>query len=115
MTYAGYSLSDDEIKSSSSGGLAITIARSFIKNNGIVYGVCYSGDFEESLYWCTNNEEDLEKFKTSKYAQSRKYNVYKNIYEKLKNGKKYYLLDCHVMHMPCDFFVEIIRICIYVL
>ena len=97
MTYAGYSLSDNEIKSSSSGGLATAIARSFIKNNGIVYGVRYSDDFEESLYWCANNEEDLEKFKTSKYAQSRKYSVYKNIYEKLKNGKKVLFIG-----LPCD-------------
>lgn len=98
QAFAGYLTNKEELRSCSSGGLATAISEAFIRNNnGMVYGVVYSEDYEEAYYTCVDSVSDLDPLKTSKYAQARKYNVYNSILEKLKDGKKILFIG-----LPCD-------------
>lgn len=66
-TFAGYAISDSEILSSASGGLATALSRAVINEGGFVYGVGYSADFESAEFTCATSIEELEAFKGSKY------------------------------------------------
>ncbi len=55
---------------STSGGVFTALARWVFARNGIVFGAAYADDF--SVYHCAvSNEEELQKLRTAKYAQSR--------------------------------------------
>jgi len=70
---SGHLQNDEDIRSSASGGLATAISRCFIeKYQGAVYGVAYSRDYKEIRFEKATTLEELEKFRGSKYAQSRK-------------------------------------------
>ena len=62
-TFAGYAISDSEILSSASGGLATALSRAVINEGGFVYGVGYSADFESAEFTCATSIEELEAFK----------------------------------------------------
>ncbi|MEY8608313.1 Coenzyme F420 hydrogenase/dehydrogenase, beta subunit C-terminal domain [Parabacteroides segnis] len=95
---SGYMESEEEIKRSASGGLATAISRGFIaKNNGIVYGVRYSDDFESIIYERATSQEALEKFRGSKYAQAFKGKVYQKIIKDLNDG-----LNVLFIGLPCE-------------
>ncbi|MBR5349011.1 MAG: Coenzyme F420 hydrogenase/dehydrogenase, beta subunit C-terminal domain [Lachnospiraceae bacterium] len=94
---AGYSLSQDEIKASASGGLGTSIAKGFIKQGGVVFGVTYTDDCLGIEYRRAERAEDLEQFRTSKYAQSRKNDVYQKVRADLDAGKKVLFVG-----LPCD-------------
>ena len=95
---AGYSNSQSEIKRSASGGLATAIAKGFIKNTqGVVYGVSYTDDFMKVIYERASNIEQLEHFRTSKYVQSVKGDVYKCVKADLNSGHKVLFFG-----LPCD-------------
>lgn len=94
---AGYSVSNEEVLSSASGGLATALGKEIISLGGVVYGVLYSEDCTDILYGRADSLEQLEKFKTSKYAQARKYYIYKQILDDLKNGLKVLFIG-----LPCE-------------
>lgn len=94
---AGYSLSNEEVLSSASGGLATALGKEIIALGGVVYGVLYSDDCRNILYGRADRLELLEQFKTSKYAQSRKYDVYKQIHNDLKNDQIVLFIG-----LPCE-------------
>ncbi|MCZ2442804.1 MAG: Coenzyme F420 hydrogenase/dehydrogenase, beta subunit C-terminal domain [Flavobacteriales bacterium] len=94
---AGYSLSQGEIKASASGSLGTAIAKGFIKQGGVVYGVAYTDDYLGIVYRRADSESELEQFRTSKYAQSRKYDVYQKVKADLTDGKKVLFIG-----LPCD-------------
>lgn len=95
--YAGYSQYEDDIKSSASGGIASQLSIDFIKKGGVVYGVEYSNDCMEVKYEKAEYIEYIDKFKTSKYIQSRKNHVYSNIKKDIENGKNVLFIG-----VPCD-------------
>lgn len=84
--YFGYN-NDKNIKNNStSGGVFYEIAKSFILNNGIVYGATYNTDF--SIHHIrVDNLDDLTKLQGSKYAQSAVNECYDDIKKDLENGK----------------------------
>lgn len=92
-TYAGYIKSDEIIKSASGGAVSF-ISSQFVKN-GVVYGVRYEEDFKGAVYDFAENDDDLEKFKSSKYCRTKKNivtqgitgNVYKDVAKQLKKGR----------------------------
>lgn len=96
--YAGYSKNQERIKASSSGGLASAISCGFIKKmGGVVYGVAYFDNCRGIRYERATKQEELIKFRTSKYAQSRKNDVYKKIQNDLKAGLKVLFIG-----VPCE-------------
>lgn len=94
---AGYSLSQDEIKASASGSLGTAIAKGFIKQGGVVYGVAYTANCLGIEYRRAEKEDDLEQFRTSKYAQSRKLDIYQKVREDLRSG-----IQVLFIGLPCD-------------
>lgn len=94
---AGYSLSQSEIKSSASGSLGTAIAKGFMKQGGVVYGVAYTDDCLGIEYRRADTEAELEHFRTSKYAQSRKLDIFQKVMEDLNGGRKVLFVG-----LPCD-------------
>lgn len=86
---------DNRIRmSSSSGGLAAAIERSFVKNGGMVCSCVFrSGRFEFEF---AETEDDVSKFAGSKYIKSSPEGIYSKIEERLKQETRYFLLGCHV-------------------
>lgn len=67
---------------SSSGGIFTTIAEEIINSDGVVFGAGFDRDFNVVLSYVENKEE-LDKFRGSKYVQSKIGNTYE--------GAKYFL------------------------
>ena len=96
-SYGGFVNDTEFVKLSSSGGFATAIGQAFVKDGGIVYGVEYSSDWKSVSYSRADNVEALEKFRTSKYAQAHKKDVYGNVQKDLKEGKKVLFVG-----LPCE-------------
>ena len=95
---AGYSFEQEEIKASASGGLATAIAKGFLKaTNGVVYGVSYTDDVGGAEYRRATAIEELDVFRTSKYIQSRKNDVYRQVKTDLQSDKKVLFFG-----LPCE-------------
>lgn len=86
--YGGHAEDEVEIRKSSSGGLSTILGREIINSGGVVYGVRYSEDFHSSRFARATTAEDLELFRTSKYFQSRKDEIFKQVKNDLDNDKK---------------------------
>ena len=95
--YAGYLEDQKELVSCASGGLATALSRNFLNHGGVVYGCTYSEDWRSIEYIRVTNESEIERLKTSKYAQSTKGNVYRQILEDLSLGIKVLFIG-----LPCE-------------
>ena len=95
--YTGYAQKDTDVKFSASGGMCTVISRMVIEHNGIVYGVKYSESCRNISYGRATSLEELEAFRTSKYAQARKDAIYKQILCDLKENKMVLFIG-----LPCD-------------
>lgn len=86
--YIGWSLSDENLLNSASGGIFIELASAFLKtfNNSVVYGAIWNKDNELVLHKYTENLGDLMQFQNSKYLQSNMQGVYNSIKEHLRNS-----------------------------
>ena len=72
---------------SSSGGIFTLIANYILKENGIVFGASFNENFEVVHTW-TDKEDGLEKFRGSKYLQSKIGDSFKEAKAFLDAGKK---------------------------
>lgn len=86
--YAGYLREESLIKESSSGGIATSLAKKIISQGGYVAGVIYSKDVYKIEYLISNNIEDIQRFKGTKYAEVDLKDVFRNIKELLQKEKK---------------------------
>jgi coenzyme F420-reducing hydrogenase beta subunit len=86
--YAAYSMNENDVLTSSSGGIFSVLCRSIIAEDGIVYGVAMSGDCKSASHIRVVNEEDMELLKGSKYLQSETEHLYIDIKADLEEGKK---------------------------
>ena len=77
--YGGHAIDETDVRRSSSGGLSAVLGRCFINKGGVVYGVRYSEDFHSSRYSKAEAVEELDLFRTSKYFQARKGNIYEQV------------------------------------
>lgn len=93
----GYSKDLNEVRQSSSGGFATAIGRAFIKTGGVVYGVRYSPDYHKVLYERASDFETLEHFRTSKYVQAKKNDIYKKVKSDIKNNRRVLFVG-----LPCE-------------
>lgn len=72
---------------SSSGGLFTVFAEWVIDNGGVVFGAGFDEDFTVS-HSCVDTKGELEKFRGSKYVQSKIGDTYKQAKDFLKQGRK---------------------------
>ena len=80
--------SDKEVRLTSSSGAAFTaIANVILKNGGMIFGAEFNGDFvvQHNGY---DSLDKVKRFCTSKYVQSNTLDVYKRVFEQLKNQRK---------------------------
>lgn len=96
-TYAGYSLNEKILYNSTSGGFITALSLKIIEMGGAVAGVRYTSDYIKSEYFLTESKDDLLAFASSKYVQSEKNNIYKQVETRLKQGKYVLFVGC-----PCD-------------
>lgn len=79
---------DDNLRlESSSGGVFTLLAEKILDDGGIVFGACYDSNWEVTHSW-TDTKQGLEKFRGSKYVQSRINGAYKDAEMFLKAGRK---------------------------
>ncbi|MBR5433594.1 MAG: Coenzyme F420 hydrogenase/dehydrogenase, beta subunit C-terminal domain [Bacteroidales bacterium] len=81
---------------STSGGAFSAMAEAIYEQNGFVGGAIYNEDFTVRNF-VSNNVEDLEKLRSSKYLQSNAEGVYSEIKKNLQTGEK--VLVCGT---PCQ-------------
>ena len=95
--YAGWSLDKENVISSASGGAATVLSEKFIEIGGVVYGVAYSTGCKEIEYIRVTQKDELQRLKTSKYAQATKKEILPSIKRDVKDGR-------HVLFIgvPCD-------------
>lgn len=90
-------MADDEIRmNSSSGGMFTLIAEHIIDNGGYVAGAALDENFTVK-HIITDNKNDLEKLRGSKYVQSYQGDIFRQIKELLDNGKYVLFTGC-----PCQ-------------
>lgn len=87
LAYAAYAQDDEELMTSSSGGVFAVLARETIKEGGVVCGAA----FDKKLHLkhvIVETEERLIELKGTKYVQSEIGTVYQDIKKNLLTGKK---------------------------
>lgn len=78
---------DNVIRSeSTSGGAFTAIAQTIIQRGGTVFGAVFNADMKV-VHCFVENEEDLQKFRNSKYVQSEIGNTFKEVKLFLKEGR----------------------------
>lgn len=77
---------DDICKQSTAGGAFTGIASYVINNGGIVYGVEISEDYKVR-HTSVETIEELQKFRNSKYVQSRIGNIFRQVKKELEIGR----------------------------
>jgi len=90
-TYLAMLSDEKQRQRSSSGGLFYAIASWVIRENGIVYGCAMEKDFTVR-HIGVDTMDGLEKLRGSKYVQSELENVFVEIGESLKQGRKVYFV-----------------------
>ena len=85
LAYACFNKNEDIRMESSSGGIFSLVAEQIILNNGVVFGVGFDKDFNV-VHSYVENKEDLNKFRGSKYVQSKIGDTYKQVKNFLEEG-----------------------------
>lgn len=93
--YQGWTLDQMIRKSSSSGGVATEIIKSFLKREGIVCSCMF--DKGEFCFKLVDDISNANIFAGSKYVKSNPKGVYKVIQDRLKNGNKVLFIG-----LPCQ-------------
>lgn len=84
--YAAWSMNEDDIAKSSSGGLGTVFARKVILTGGVVCGAAVSDGTVKHII--VDTMKDLDKLRGSKYVQSDINSVYRDIKKVLNAGRK---------------------------
>ena len=87
VSYACHASNPIMRKKSSSGGFATLLAKYFIENGGVVYGCAFVSPMNFRHIRCVTMK-DIDRLRGSKYVQSCIYDVYSNIRNDIKQGKK---------------------------
>lgn len=85
-TFIGYCKNDGIRMKSSSGGIFSLISEHILKQNGVIFGAAFDGDFEV-CHIAVQTSEELEKLRGSKYLQSRLENTYTQVKACLESGR----------------------------
>lgn len=93
--YQGWAKSSDERASSSSGGFASAIARSFLTSGGAVCSCAFEkGEFRFAV---VEHPDEVDKLRGSKYVKSDPSGAYKAVRELLAGGRKVLFIG-----LPCQ-------------
>lgn len=95
--FAGYSSDEGTLKNCATGGFATELSRLIIQQGGEVYGVSFSDDYVKAEYHVATTIDELTRFSGSKYVQSQKKDVFKQIRKALAANKLALFVGC-----PCD-------------
>lgn len=81
-------IKDENVRNAStSGGAFSAVAQKVIKNNGVIYGAEFDGDFKV-VHGRADNQKDCQKFMGSKYVQSEMGNTFSLVKKDLSEGKE---------------------------
>ncbi len=86
-TYAAYSLVDDVLNKSSSGGLFYEFSKHILSINGVVYGVAMNESKKQAVYKRVSDIDNIEPLMGSKYMQTKMGNTFSNVKTDLDNNK----------------------------
>lgn len=84
--YAGYLKNREELLQSASGGAATAIAGAVLAQEGVVFGVSYTDSYRKAKTIKISSAAELPLIKDSKYMQSDKGNIYREVKEELERG-----------------------------
>ncbi len=84
--FAAAANDETRLSGSSSGGISPLLMEEVLNNQGFIAGAIYDEDFR-IIHKVSNDSNDLEKFKGSKYYQSNTLNVYSTIKNLLEENK----------------------------
>lgn len=87
--YVAQNVDAEDLRTSSSGGGFIAIAKYVLDKGGVVYGAAYQSS-PVVAHERVEHVEDLEKLKGSKYVQSDTRDVYSQVKQDLRNGRWVY-------------------------
>ena len=85
VSYAAYSLNDDNLRNSSSGGIFSLLASVIIREGGAVYGAAFNEEFQVEHTRITN---DIRPLQTSKYVQSKIGDMFSRVEKDILNGQR---------------------------
>ncbi len=85
-TYAAWTLNEEDKKACASGGIATGLYRYVLDKGGVIYGCDYSENLKPVIRR-SETEDDLDKFRSSKYVQSSTENSYSDVRNDLQQGK----------------------------
>lgn len=94
--YAAWSLQEEIRQESTSGGIFSELALQFLREGGKIYGAAYNEQFQVG-HMGIENAKGLERLRQSKYVQSDLKNVFHEIKEEIKTGRR--VLFCGT---PCQ-------------
>lgn len=86
LAYAMRSKDEDIIKSSSSGGVITELSKAIL-DDGVVFGAVFDTDFSVK-HIKVDNQNDIGKIRKAKYAQSSILDIFEEIKDELKQGRK---------------------------
>ena len=86
IAYAAYNKREEIRMASSSGGLFSLLAEYVIQRDGVGFGACFDERFHV-VHQYTERKEELEKFRGSKYVQSKIGESYQKVKEFLMDGR----------------------------
>ncbi|MGI6501364.1 MAG: Coenzyme F420 hydrogenase/dehydrogenase, beta subunit C-terminal domain [Anaerostipes sp.] len=85
--YAGYLKDDTKLMQSASGGVATALASYVLEQGGYVVGVAYTPDLQNAEYIIIHDQSELYKLKGSKYIDTQKGTIYKDVKQLLSEGE----------------------------
>lgn len=88
VVYAAFSKDKNTRRHSSSGGLFTEIAKSILQQDGLVFAARMSDDCKSVIFGSCTSEQDLNRFRGSKYIQSSTGLIFRDIKRSLQEGKK---------------------------
>lgn len=95
--YAATHKNEQVLMQSSSGGVAMALYEKALEENGSCFGVCYAENYKAVKYLKVNQKKKLYLLQGSKYAQASHDQLYQDVSEELKKGKKVLFIGC-----PCE-------------
>lgn len=84
--FAAYNKNEKIREESSSGGVFTIIAEYVLNQNGVVFGACFDNEFNV-VHSYIEDKKELNRFRGSKYVQSKIGDTYKQVKEFLVSGK----------------------------
>ena len=106
--YLGASHMDDKVLlQSASGGIFTFLVDEFKKvyPEGNIAGAIYSDDFKQVIHCLSKNYDDVLKMKSSKYFQSSKQDIYREVKEKLENDEAVFFSGTPCEVTALDYFL----------